>query len=125
MTTWTATELGEIDQNDELDLQSERADGSLRRPVTMWVVRHDDDLYVRAVKGRDGWYKGTRSRHQGHIRSGKVDKDVSFVDAEGDSTLDEALDTAYRTKYRDYSENIVGHVTNDQARGATLKLVPR
>lgn len=125
MTGWTAVELARIDQSDELDLQSQRADGTLRDPVTMWVVRHDDELYVRPVKGRDGWYKGTRTRHQGHIRSGGVDRDVAFVDTDADPALGDALDTAYRTKYRAYADSIVEHVTNAQARGATIKLIPR
>jgi hypothetical protein len=51
MTNWTPEELAAIGTTDELDLRSRRGDGSLRDPVTMWVVRHGDDLYVRAVKG--------------------------------------------------------------------------
>jgi hypothetical protein len=125
MTGWTAGELTEIDHSDELELRSQRADGTLRDPVTMWVVRHQDDLYVRPVKGRDGWYKGTRTRQLGHIRCGGVDRDVAFADAHADPALNEAVDTAYRTKYRAYADGIVDHVTNTQARGATIKLIPR
>lgn len=73
MAGWSADELAAIDRSDELDLQSQRADGSLRDPVTMWV----------------------------------------------------AIDGAYRTKYRNYADNIVATVTNAQARGATIQLVPR
>ncbi|MFG2003886.1 DUF2255 family protein [Spirillospora sp. NPDC048911] len=125
MTGWTTAELTAIDHSDELELQSERADGTLRDPVTMWVVRDGDDLYVRPVKGRGGWYRGTRTRHRGRVSSGGVDKDVTFVDADTEPELNDALDTAYRTKYRAYADNIVGSVVNAQARGATLKLVPR
>jgi hypothetical protein len=125
MAGWSTDELSVIDRTDELDLQSERADGSLRDPVTMWVVRNGDDLYVRPVKGRDGWYQGTRTRHQGRIASGGITKDIAFVDADGDPALNADLDQAYRTKYASYADTIVGHVTNDQARGATLRLQPR
>lgn len=124
MTGWTADELTEIDQNDELALQSQRADGTLRDPVTIWVVRHGSDLYVRPVKGRNGWYKGTRARHQGHVRSGDVERDVAFIDADGDPDLNDALDAAYQAKYRSYADNIVSQITNTQARTATLRLVP-
>ncbi|MEU5879155.1 DUF2255 family protein [Spirillospora sp. NPDC047279] len=62
MAGWSTGELSVIDRTDEPDLRSMRADGSLRDPVTMWVVRNGDDLYVRPVKGRDGWYQGTRTR---------------------------------------------------------------
>lgn len=125
MSGWTTSELTRIEQSDELDLQSERADGTLRDPVTMWVVRYDDDLYVRPVKGRNGWYQGTRTRHQGHITAGGVDRDVTFVDADTNPMLNAALDAAYRGKYRSYADSIVGHVTNKQARSATIKLIPR
>jgi hypothetical protein len=74
MTSWTAEELTKIGNADELELRSLRADGLPRAPVTMWVVRHGGDLYVRAVRGRDGWYRGTRTRNEGHIRSGGVDR---------------------------------------------------
>jgi hypothetical protein len=71
MSGWTSDELARIGQSDELDLASERSDGSLRDPVTMWVVRDGDDLYVRSMHGRAGaWFRGTQTRGQGHIRSG-------------------------------------------------------
>ena len=44
MATWTHDELDEIGAADELDLASMRHDGTLRRPVTMWVVRDGGDL---------------------------------------------------------------------------------
>ena len=43
------------------------------------VVRHEDDLYVRPVRGRQGWYRGTQTRHEGHVRSGGVDKDRAYI----------------------------------------------
>ena len=68
MTRWNDRDLEQIGTAEELDLRSERADGTLRDPVTMWVVRADDQVYVRSVKGIDGpWYRGTRSRHQGRV----------------------------------------------------------
>src|SRR5438874_1439450 len=54
MTAWTTDELESIDGADELELASARRDGTLRRPVTIWVVRRGDDLFVRSVKGRSG-----------------------------------------------------------------------
>ena len=125
MTNWTTDELAAIAKTDELNLQSLRTDGSLRAPVTMWVVRHGDDLYVRAVRGREGWYRGTRKRHEGHIRSGGVDKDVTFADADADASLNDAIDAEYRSKYRSYPADTVAPVVNEQARSSTIKLVPR
>lgn len=51
MGTWTSDELNDIGVADELELAPVRRDGTLRDPVTMWVVRHGDDVYVRSVNG--------------------------------------------------------------------------
>ena len=64
MPGWTHDELEAIDAAEELDLASVRRDGTLRRPVTMWVVRDGDDLYVRSVNGRGSfWFRGAHERH--------------------------------------------------------------
>src|SRR2546423_7621 len=54
MTRRTSDELDKIAAAEELELASVRRDGTLRKPVTMWVVRVGDDIYVRSVKGRTG-----------------------------------------------------------------------
>jgi hypothetical protein len=124
MTTWTADELRRIGTAEELEIASLRRDGTLRKPVTIWVVRHGDDLYVRSVNGRGGaWFRGTRVLHGGHIRAGGVDRDVTFVDGEPD--INDQIDAAYRTKYRRYAARIVGSIVTPGARSATIKLVPR
>ncbi len=125
MTTWTSDELTKIGRAEELELASLRRDGTLRKPVTMWVVRVSDDLYVRAYKGRTGaWFRGTQVRHEGHIQAGGVDKDVTFVE-ESDPNLNDQIDAAYRTKYRRYDAQYVDPMVAPEARSATLKLVPR
>lgn len=52
MPGWTNDELSRIDSAMDLDLASVRHEGTLRRPVTMWVVRHGDEIYDRSVNGR-------------------------------------------------------------------------
>jgi hypothetical protein len=51
MTGWTSEELTQIGSAEELKLASMRRDDTLRKPVTMWVVRQGDRLYVRSVNG--------------------------------------------------------------------------
>ena len=124
MTMWTSDELTKIGTAEELAIASLRRDGTLRNPVTIWVIRHGDDLYVRSVNGRTAaWFRGTQVRHEGHIQAGGVDKDVTFVDADPD--LNDQIDTAYRTKYRRYAASIIRSIVSPQARSATTKLVPR
>ena len=125
MTAWSPDELAEIGTAEELQIASLRRDGTLRNPVPIWVVRSGDDLYVRSVNGRTAaWFRGTQVRHEGHIRAGGIDRDVTFVEAD-DQAIGGALDAAYRTKYRRYAASIVDTVVSPQARSATLKLVPR
>jgi hypothetical protein len=124
MTTWTTDELNRIGSAEELQIASRRPDGTLRRPVTIWVVRLGDDLYVRSVNGRAaGWFRGTQATHEGRIWAGGMERDVAFGDA-GQNTEDQ-IDAAYRAKYHRYAASIVGHIVSDEARSATLKLLPR
>ncbi len=125
MTTLTSDELSRIAAADELQIAPLRRDGTLRNPVTIWVVRHGDDLYVRSYKGRgSAWFRGTQVRHEGHIRAGGVDKDVTFVE-ETDSGINDQIDAAYRTKYRRYRSQYVNPMVASAARATTIKLVPR
>jgi hypothetical protein len=124
VSTWTSDELSKIAAAQELQLASVRRDGTLRKPVTIWVVRHGDDLYVRSVNGPTAaWFHGAQARHEGRIRAGGVEKDVTF--AEADNEIDDQIDGAYRTKYDRYSENTISRITSREARSTTIKLVPR
>jgi len=123
MPGWTAEELTKIGDADELELSSRRPDGGLRNPVTIWVVRLEDELYVRSVKGRNGpWFRGTRSRREGRISAGGVEKDVTFADA--DDNTGDGLDSAYRAKYAHYPAAYVDSIVTSEAREATIKLLP-
>jgi hypothetical protein len=87
-------------------------------------VRLGDDLYVRSVNGRtSAWFRGAQTLHEGHIRAGGVDKDVTFVD-EQDTHINDHIDTAYTTKYRRYA-SIAKSMTAPAVRAATIKLVPQ
>jgi hypothetical protein len=121
MGAWTSAELDEIGAAEEIDLASLRRDGTLRNAVTMWVVRHGDDLYVRSVNGRtSSWFRGAQTRHEAHIQAGGVHKDVTLV--ETDDAGDE-VDAAYHAKYGRRYPSIVPGIVAPEARAATLKLV--
>ena len=125
MTTWTSDELTKIGTAEELQIVSLRRDGTRRNPVTIWVVRVGDELYVRPINGRSSaWFRGTQTRHEGHIRAGGVEKDVTFVE-ESTPEVNDQIDAAYRTKYRRYAASIINTTVGPEARSATIKLVPR
>jgi hypothetical protein len=124
MTTWTSDELDAIGDADELRIAALQPDGTLRNPVIIWVVRKDNELYVRSYKGASAaWYQGTQASHQGHVQAGGVDKDVTFVDV--DRSLDGPIDEAYRAKYRRFGGSYVDPMVAPPAQATTLKLVPR
>jgi hypothetical protein len=125
MTSWTSEELNKIGTAEELQIASLRRDGTLSKPVIIWVVRLADDLYVRSVNGRtSAWFRGTLVRHEGHIQSGGVDKDVAFEEVV-DPEIIAQVDDAYRTKYRKYAPQYVEPLMVPEARSATIKLEPR
>jgi len=124
MNEWTSDELTRIGNAEELEIASVRSDGTRRKPVTIWVARDGDSLYVRSVKGpSSAWFRGTQDRHEGRIRAGGLEKDVTFVRA--DQAIEDKVDAAYRAKYRRYAGSILNSVLTPQARSTTTKLVPR
>jgi hypothetical protein len=123
MTHWTSDQLGKIGKAEEVQIASVRRDGNLGKPVTVWVARHGDDLYVRSVRGRNAhWFRGAQERHEGRIRAGGIQQDVAFVEADHD--IDDEVDAAYRAKYRRYAGSILDSVLTPEARSTTIQLVP-
>jgi|SRR5579864_695477 len=124
MKQWTSDQLEKIGRAEEVQISSAQRDGTMGKPVTVWAVRHGDDVFVRSVRGRRGlWFRGTQRRHEGRIRAGGVEQDVTFVDA--DHAVEAEIDDAYRTKYRRYAGSILNSVLTPEARSTTIKLVPR
>jgi len=125
MSAWTADELAAIDATDELRIAARRADGTLRRPVTVWVVRYGDDLYVRSARGRDGaWFRAVDASHEAQVTADGVNRDVTCTDEPGPAMNDE-IDTAFHAKYGGrYPAEFVVPMVAAEARAATLRLVP-
>jgi hypothetical protein len=124
MTAWTDVELRRIGEAQELQLASERPDGTLRRYVTMWVVHAGDELYVRSAHGADNpWFRRAKTSGKGRIRAGGLERDVAFAEAAPGVQVD--IDAAYHAKYDRYGPEIVGTVVGSQAHDLTIRLVPR
>jgi hypothetical protein len=122
--TWTNDELDRVGKAEELEITSLRRDGTPRKPVTIWVVRFGDDLYVRSAYGQSpAWFRGTQLHREGKIGAGGVDRDVNFVPA--DPALNDQIDGAFRTKYHRHGARYVDMVVTPEARSTTIRLVPR
>ena len=123
MASWADDEINKVGAAEELEIAPIRSDGTLRKPVTIWVVRIGDELYVRCSRGLNGpWFRAAQERHEGRIQAGGVEKPVTFVE-ESNHDINDQIDAAYRTKYSHYPQWVPPIVTAE-ARLTTLKLVP-
>jgi hypothetical protein len=123
MVGWNPTELERIARTREIEVSALREDGALTKPVTIWAVRVEGELYVRSVRGEaGGWYKEAEQRHEGRIEADSTAVDVSFEDVP--HHLDEEIDEAYKAKYG-YPSDPVDSITADAARATTIRVVPR
>jgi hypothetical protein len=123
MIAWNPTELERIAAAREIEVSSLREDGALTKPVTIWAVRVEGELYVRSVRGETGgWFKAAEQRHEGRIEADTSAVDVAFEDVP--HHRDEEIDEAYKVKYG-YPSGPVDSITTDAAQATTLRVVPR
>jgi len=124
MTAWTKDEISGIGESEEVDVAALTRDGSVRNRVTIWVVGHGEDLYVRSIRGRSGaWFRAVHGPTDGRIWAGRFQRDVKFEEA--DPGINDEIDAAYRSKYRRYAGRILNSVLTPEARSTTLRLVPQ
>jgi hypothetical protein len=123
MSAWTPDDLDRIGRTTEIQLASRRPDGSLRRFVTIWVVRSGDGIYVRSAYGwNNPWFQRALKSGRGRIRAGGVESDVEFEQPEPEVAGN--VTAAYHAKYDRYGPAIVGTVVSPEAERSTLKVVP-
>jgi len=125
---WRADELSTIDGFGEVDIATRRSDGTLRAARIVWIVRHDNAVYVRSVNGTTAAsYRGVQTCHEDELSAGRLHTGVGFVEsgthAGEDSGLDDPLDAACRGKYG-HSSGGVARITADVTRATTLRVGP-
>jgi hypothetical protein len=119
---WTERELSQVGDALELELASRRPGGELRRYITMWVVRVEENLYVRSAGGPDRpWYRYALASAAGRIRAGGIERDVVFGKA--DPGVHDAVDLAYHAKYDHFGPGPASRVTGPDAHPVTIRLV--
>jgi hypothetical protein len=123
-TAWSRDELALIGGAEEVQIEVLGRDGRMRPRVTIWLVRVGDDLYVRSVRGGSGaWFRAVQRSHEGRISGGGMNKDARFE--EGQPSVNDQVDAAYRSKYRRYAGRILDSCLTPEARSTTLRVVPR
>ena len=127
MTTWTPEELDRIGAADELEISTERGDGTVRPWVPIWVVRVGDGLFVRSWRGTGGaWYRHAAAQRIARVRLGDLVRQVAAHPLDvADTATQAAIDDGYRSKYARHGDTYVKPMIADQARVTTLQLAPR
>ncbi len=119
---WTKDELDKIAATDDLHIAPLRDDGeTYGTPTWIWSVVVDGDLYVRAYNGANSrWRKAAVAQKAGRITAAGMTKEVGFEPVDGQ--INDRIDAAYRTKYRDspYLAPMIGA----RARAATIRISP-
>ncbi|MFE4499402.1 DUF2255 family protein [Rhodococcus sp. NPDC056743] len=122
MAGWSEEQVAAITNPQEVQVVTGRADGSLRKPTIIWIVGDGDRIFIRSTNGRPAaWFTSAITTGTGQIIADGTAYDVKFVEA-GDADLP-TVDSAYRTKYRQYP-SIVDHLVESGPRSATLEVFP-
>jgi hypothetical protein len=120
---WASEELERIDRTDNVGIASRRADGSLRRFITIWAVSVGDEVYIRSAYGPENpWFVRAKASGTGRLRVAGWERDVSFETPASD--VDDDVSAAYRRKYARQPARVVETVVSAEAAGCTLRLVP-
>ncbi len=82
---------------------------------------------MRSAAGSGGtWYRHARTTHEGRIRAGGVEADVTLQEA-GNNTPDltDAIQTEYHRIYDHHGPDITRGALSRRAQNATYRLLPR
>ena len=100
MATWNTDELHRIGATEEVRIAAHRADGTLRKPVIVWIVRAGNDLYVRASTG--GMPRGfVAYKPATKVGCKRAVSRKTWTSSRWLESQDE-IDAAYRSKYARY-----------------------
>ena len=98
---WSLEALDYIDKSTELEIATERRDGTFRAWTPIWVVCAGGSVYVRTWYRRGtGWFGDAVRAGRARIRVPGLEAEVSIGDVGvGSAALRDAIDEAYREKY--------------------------
>ena len=126
MTAWSKDELRKIAEADDLHIAPFREDGkTYGTPTWIWSVAVGGALYVRGYNGTNSrWYQAAVRQKAGRIIVAGMTKDVSFEAVEGsvDDRVGDAIDDAYRAKYK--GSPYLKPMIAERARAATVRIMP-
>ncbi|MEP9417433.1 DUF2255 family protein [Gordonia sp. VNQ95] len=119
---WNADQLDAIAGAQELHISSYRTDGTLRKAIPIWVVRVDDDLYIRSAFGESGAWFRHASTGTAHVSAGGVESDA-MLERISDDALNRRVADAYSAKYRGQTTGLTP-MLEPTAAVTTSRLIP-
>lgn len=123
--SWTEADLTRIGGSHNFKI-SAAIGGAFPKRTTVWVVRADDQLYVRPYFGSGSrWYAAAIQDPRGQVHADGTSYDVTFA-VLGDAAPNDAIDEAYKAKYGYGGEaQYVPPMIAAGPRAATVRLDPR
>ncbi|WP_084361324.1 DUF2255 family protein [Herbiconiux solani] len=122
MAEWAEAELDEIANTEELRISSPKQDGSMGRPVPIWVVRLGQRLYVRSADGpHSGWFARANAALSSTVTAGSVEREVTL---EHPTVSEEEISEAYRKKYAISGAAWIANLMTPLASSTTRALIP-
>jgi len=122
---WTAEELARIAPADDLHVAPFREDGvTYGTPTWVWCVVVGEAVYARAYHGTHStWYQAAVRERAGRVHVAGMVREVVFEPVAADDPLQEAIDAAYREKYR--GSPYLAPMIGPRARAATVRILPQ
>lgn len=117
---WDTADANAIAGAEEVQVVTRRPDGTLRRPITIWIGVDAARVFIWSTNGRTAdWFRGATAT--GEIIAAGRTHEICFN--ETDPADPAAVDAAHRVEYGRY-RSIVDHLVEPGRRAATLKLTP-
>lgn len=114
-----------IEREDEVDIEPLTADGQRGKPVTIWVVAADGDVYVRSFRGPRGrWYQALIQQPLGILHVGNRDVPFRAIHVDGPEIIARVSD-AFRQKYEKRWPKETAPMIEGETLETTLRLEPR
>ncbi len=120
---WSRDELDAIGAAVEVEIAVREPGGDLGRWTPIWVVRADDQVFIRTWYRREtGWFGHVLASRRARIRVPGLEAEVEVDDPGPEASgIRTSVDAAYRTKYGQAgAESMV----TTAAAATTLRLVP-
>ena len=116
---WTTEEIADFRTTENLPIRTAGRADHLRGRTLVWVVTHDDSVYVRSYRGVSGaWYRRALVSPAGEVTVMGTGVPV-LCEPAGAENAEEVSD-AYRAKYGRFS--YVSSIVTELAVAATMRL---